>query len=49
MRVVPFDTKSFSQLFGSTFGSLLPLAFKTAEIPEPAAKLLEVLKSLLEH
>jgi len=47
MRVVPFDTKSFSQLIGSTIGSLLPLVTKFMELPEPWTKALEFLKPLL--
>ncbi|MFN8392494.1 MAG: hypothetical protein U0136_19530 [Bdellovibrionota bacterium] len=47
MRVVPFDLRSFSQLLGSTFGSLLPLVVKLADLPEPTVKFLEMLKPFL--
>lgn len=47
MRMVPFDLRSFGQLLGSAFGSLLPIASKLLELPEPTDKLLDILKSLL--
>ncbi|MCO6431979.1 MAG: hypothetical protein J5J00_14060 [Deltaproteobacteria bacterium] len=46
MRVVPFDTRSFSQLTASTFGSLLPLLPKFFDIPEPVSQIIEALKPL---
>lgn len=46
MRVVPFDPRSFTELFGSTAGSLLPLIPKVFELPEPAKAALELLKKL---
>lgn len=46
MRVVPFDLRSFTHLFGSTFGSLLPLVMKLADLPRPTKEFFEILKSL---
>jgi hypothetical protein len=47
MRVVPFDLRSFSQLMGSTLGSLLPLVTHIFDLPDPAKQFLEIIKPLL--
>jgi len=47
MRVVPFDMKSITHLFGSTIGSLLPLVMKIPQVPESLKPFLELLKKLL--
>jgi len=49
MRVVPFDTKSFTQLFGSTLGSLVPLLLEHAGVPKPVLEILDLLKPLFGH
>lgn len=47
MRVIPFDTASFSQLMASTFGSLIPILPKIMTLPEPVLKVLDILKPLI--
>ena len=47
MRVVPFDMRSFSQLTGSTVGSLLPLVIKLANLPKPTVEFFEMIKPFL--
>lgn len=46
MRVVPFDTRSFGQLFGSTFGSLIPVLLQAVGTPPVVIKVVDDLKSL---
>ena len=48
MRVVPFDMRSFLELMGQTFGSLLPL-LPYLGLPEPIFQFLERIFKMVRH